>query len=169
MSFRADFSPRHIPRFSKRWSWWAFFTFALAAVACWVPLLMAHTPEVGFALLRAFALVCHQRPERCFFLFGGSVAVCARCLGIYLGAALGLLLRVPRRVAMQFLIAALAANVADRIAEFAGWHGNWMLVRFVLGIGLGTAATMLIAASTTREGLAPAMSHRSRSIPHARF
>src|SRR5215467_12188779 len=73
---------------------------AMAAAACAVPWLLAHSPEIGFALQRGFALVCHQQTERSFFLFGGSVAVCARCLGIYLGATAGLLPRAPRRIAM---------------------------------------------------------------------
>ena len=54
------------------------------------PWLLAHSPVIGFALQRGFALVCHQQAERSFVLFGGSVAVCARCLGIYLGAAVGI-------------------------------------------------------------------------------
>src|SRR4029453_1629259 len=33
------------------------------------------------------SLVCHQRPERSFHLFGVQMPVCARCLGIYAGAA----------------------------------------------------------------------------------
>jgi uncharacterized membrane protein len=118
----------------------------VAAVS--VPILASHSPFFALALQRGFALVCHQQPERSFFLFGGSVAVCARCLGIYCGATLGLLIRVPRRIAMQFLMAAVAANFADRLAEFAGLHGNWMLARFALGIALGTAAAMLVAASS---------------------
>lgn len=36
------------------------------------------------------SLVCHQKPERSFVLFGARLPVCARCTGIYLGAALGL-------------------------------------------------------------------------------
>jgi uncharacterized membrane protein len=123
-------------------------TFAVVAVA--VPWLVTRVPEIGFALQRGFALVCHQQPERSFILFGGSVAVCARCLGIYFGAATGLLMRVSRRVAMQFFIAAVAANAVDWMAEIVGLHGNWMLVRFVLGIALGTAAAMLVVGSLER-------------------
>src|SRR5262245_8646685 len=33
------------------------------------------------------SLVCHQRPERSVHLFGVQMPVCARCLGIYAGAA----------------------------------------------------------------------------------
>jgi uncharacterized membrane protein len=119
----------------------------IAGVAVATPFLLHSIPVLGFALQRGFALVCHQQPERSFFLFGGSVAVCARCLGIYLGAAIGLLLRAPRRIAMQFLISAVVANALDRVVEIVGLHGNWMIARFVLGVVLGTAAAMLIAAS----------------------
>ena len=31
--------------------------------------------------------LCHQRPERSFRLFGAQMPVCARCAGIYAGAA----------------------------------------------------------------------------------
>jgi uncharacterized membrane protein len=126
---------------------WALLPLTLAATACTVPWLLAHSPEIGFALQRGIALVCHQRPERSFILFGGSVAVCARCLGIYLGVAAGLLLRVPRSVAWKWLVAAVAINLADWLAEFGGLHGNWMLARFALGVALGAAGAMLVVAS----------------------
>jgi uncharacterized membrane protein len=119
----------------------------LAVVAVAIPVLMARVPEIGFALQRGFALVCHQQSVRSFFLFGGSVAVCARCLGIYLGAAAGLLLRVSRRVAWGWLIAAATINVADWLAELTGMHGNWMATRFAMGLALGVAAGLLVATS----------------------
>jgi uncharacterized membrane protein len=34
------------------------------------------------------SLVCHQLPSRSFFLWGRQMPVCARCVGIYGGAAL---------------------------------------------------------------------------------
>jgi len=144
------------------------FPLAIAAAACAVPWMMGRVPEFAFALQHAFALVCHQQPERSFFLFGGSVAVCARCLGIYVGAAIGLLIRIQRRVAMQLLFLAVFANAADWFAEITGLHSNWIHVRFVLGIALGTAAAMLVAASTTHAPLVPATSRRSGSIQRVR-
>ncbi len=100
---------------------------------------------IGLALQRGFALVCHQRPERSFWIFGAPVAVCARCLGIYLGAAIGLLLRMSRRMALRLLIGAAALNLLDVATEFAGLHGNWLGTRFVLGLALGAAAGLLIS------------------------
>ena len=106
---------------------------------------------------KAFALVCHQRPERCFWIFGAPVAVCARCLGIYFGAAIGLLVRTSRRVALQLLIVAACLNLVDAVAEASGVHGNWLDLRFALGLALGACATMLIASGGQ---------HHLYSVPH---
>ena len=48
----------------------------------------------GGALLSAAAywlgaIVCHQRPERSFHLAGAQMPVCARCTGLYVSGALG--------------------------------------------------------------------------------
>lgn len=126
--------------------WYATVPATLAVVAIAVPALMARVPEIALALQLGFSLVCHQHAERSFVLFGGTVAVCARCLGIYLGAAAGLLLRLPRQLAWRFLLAALVANLIERTAELAGLHGNWMVVRFILGFMFGAAGAMLTIA-----------------------
>jgi uncharacterized membrane protein len=122
----------------------------IAGVAVATPFLLHSIPVLGFALQRGFSLVCHQQPDRSFFLLGGSVAVCLRCFGIYLGAAVGLLFHVPRRAAMRFLFLTVALNAVDWFTEIAGLHGNWMLMRFVFGIVLGTAAAMVVVASSER-------------------
>jgi uncharacterized membrane protein len=121
--------------------------FAFAAIA--VPWLFAHRSfALALALERGFALICHQRPQRCFWIFGGAVAVCARCLGIYLGAASGLLFRTSRTLALRLLIVAAALNLLDAITELAGLHGNCLAVRFVFGLILGAAAALLISSAT---------------------
>src|SRR6185295_19740317 len=37
------------------------------------------------ALYRSFGILCHQLPERSFFIDGYKLAVCSRCTGIYAG------------------------------------------------------------------------------------
>ncbi len=103
---------------------------------------------MGLALGRGFALVCHQRPERSFWIFGDSVAVCSRCLGIYLGAAIGLWFRLPRAIAFRLLMVAASLNLLDAATELAGWHGNWLDVRLALGLLLGAGGALLISSST---------------------
>jgi uncharacterized membrane protein len=146
---------------SKAWAV-APIAFVVAAVA--VPYCSSHGWfACSFPLSYGFSLVCHQHPERCFWLFGAPIAVCARCLGIYLGAATGLLLRVSRRSAIHLLTIAATLNLTEWLTEFAGVHGNWRDVRFVLGLALGAAGAMLIASPTEANGkLRSSLAHVSR-------
>lgn len=138
-----DTSIRH----AASWRQWTLAPAALALAAVSVPYLLTHGLVAAFALQRAFSIICHQRPERCFWIFGAPVAVCARCLGIYVGAAIGLLLRTSRSIAMRLLVVAAFVNLLDAVNEAAGLHGNWMTARFVLGFALGAAAALLISSS----------------------
>lgn len=51
----------------------------------WIPVLPAVAYQAG-------SLVCHQRPERSFHVAGEPLVVCARCFGLYVAGAAGLLL-----------------------------------------------------------------------------
>jgi hypothetical protein len=53
------------------------------------PLLPVPAAAVVYAL---GSFICHQRPERSFELAGAQLPVCARCLGLYAGAACGAVL-----------------------------------------------------------------------------
>lgn len=130
------------------WTWWVLLPIALIGAVLAVPYFLTHhLGPVGVALQHGFALVCHQRTERCFWIFGAPVAVCARCLGIYVGAAIGLLTRTSRSLAMRSLMVATAINGFDAVTELAGLHGNWMGVRFGLGLMLGAVGALLISSS----------------------
>lgn len=72
-------------------------------------------PDFPWAVVYVIGhLVCHQRPERSFMWADAPWPVCARCAGIYAGAALG----------------ALAGAVSGR-----GWR-PWPPARVRLAIGL---------------------------------
>jgi hypothetical protein len=60
-------------------------TFAASRPAL-VPSDVGHA--LAFVVYRIGSVVCHQRPERSFHLFAVQMPVCARCTGIYVGAAL---------------------------------------------------------------------------------
>jgi uncharacterized membrane protein len=49
------------------------------------------SPLSGF-LYVVFSPTCHQIPSRCFYAFGHPLAVCARCLGVYSGFLLGMVI-----------------------------------------------------------------------------
>jgi uncharacterized membrane protein len=131
-----------------RWNWWTLVPLTFVAAVIAAPYFLTHgLLAMGLALERGFAIICHQRPERSFWIFGAEVAVCSRCLGIYLGAAVGLLFRTSRRIALRLLIAAAALNLFDAMTELAGLHGNWLAIRFVFGLLLGGTAALLISSA----------------------
>jgi uncharacterized membrane protein len=60
-------------------------------VAAWIASRPDHPPIPYAFSLGVYGLgsmICHQRPERSFHLLTAQLPVCARCTGIYLGAAL---------------------------------------------------------------------------------
>ncbi len=135
-------------RLGLQWNALTPVALALAAAALLVPYLLSRGfLPIAFILQRGFALVCHQRPERSFFISGVPVAVCARCLGMYVGAAVGLLVRMSEGLATRLFVAAVTLNLIDAVAEYAGWHGNWMAVRFALGLMLGATGALLISSA----------------------
>lgn len=56
------------------------------------PFLKSFSSTWGEFVYTVFSPVCHQISERCFFVFGFPLAVCTRCLGIYAGCFLGMIL-----------------------------------------------------------------------------
>ena len=116
---------------------------------------------IALAIFWFFSPVCQQDPARSFWIFGAPVAVCARCLGIYLGAAVGAWVPVPRRVLLPGLGLFAALNLADVLTEAAAWHGNWKLTRVLLGALLGLAAGSLVANSVQNDVLRDSVVNQS--------
>jgi uncharacterized membrane protein len=108
---------------------------ALAA-AVWLALLILGPilPVPLAAMLYALgARICHQRPERSFHLFAAQLPVCARCVGIYSGAAAGLFValsaRIRRRLswipARTLLLVGATPTLITLLLEWTGaWAGS---------------------------------------------
>ena len=134
----------------------------LASAAALAPYLSASGFSLfAVAILWFFSPVCHQDPARSFWILGAPMAVCARCLGIYLGAAVGAWMPAPRRLLLSGLALFAALNLADVLTEAAAWHGNWKLTRLLLGALLGLAAGSLVANSMRRDVLRVAVANQS--------
>lgn len=111
---------------------------AAAVCAAIVVAPLARSPWLYFT----FSFVCHQRPERSLWIAGLPLAVCARCAGIYLGAWLGLVSKLPSR--RDALLAALALMALDWASEAAGLRPAWTPVRFLTGALAGLAAAPVV-------------------------
>ena len=87
-----------------------------------------------------FALQCHRDDGRRIEILNGALPVCARCLGIYSGLALGALLLRPRLsfVAVRnWVVIGSALMVADVASERFAMHGSWPWARMATGVILG--------------------------------
>lgn len=129
--------------------WVAAIVIAPLAIASDRPVL-----SIGAAgLYAAGARICHQRPERGFWIHGRPMPVCARCSGLYAGAAaagpLALVLAAgfsSRRARHLATFAALPTLVTWGI-EMAGLVHPSNIVRFAAALPLGFAAAWLVVST----------------------
>src|SRR5687768_10010069 len=47
--------------------------------------------SLSWPLYKFFSYICHQIPDRSFYLLGEQFGVCSRCLGVYVGILVGVL------------------------------------------------------------------------------
>jgi uncharacterized membrane protein len=120
-------------------------------------------------LIIAFAyavgsVICHQLPDRSFFIDGRQLPVCARCTGLYVSGAAGFVGWVALKIARggrQFPVsprAALAivagAAIPTAISYLTGVAGVWdgsNLTRAALAVPFGVAAGAVVAAVATKD------------------
>ena len=108
------------------------------------PVLCLVTPEhvllikVYYSLLH---LICHQKPERSYFFLGFQLPVCARCIGLYTGSLIGLLLyplfkslsniRIPN---LKYYFLFLTPMAIDGICQTIGLYTTSNIFRTIIGI-----------------------------------
>jgi hypothetical protein len=134
-------------------AWWGGIV--LATLIASRPLSETSSAGYAFALVMyaAGSFVCHQRPERSFHLLGAQMPVCARCAGIYAGAAVAAgvlwlrtvrasrhLSRLDHGPATRALLVSALPAAGTLLYEWTTGHtpGNWL--RLASGTPLGAAA-----------------------------
>jgi len=112
----------------------------------------------------AGSVICHQLPERSFFLDGRQLPVCARCTGLYLSAGAGFLgwciwktargwprFAVAPRAALAIVtVAAVPTALSYGTGVFGLWDGS-NLTRALLAVPLGASAGAVVAAVATKD------------------
>lgn len=136
----------------RRPAWWLALAATLGVVG-----LAAAPPWLGAGaralVMTAFAPLCHQLPARSFAVDGVPLAVCHRCLGIYLALPLAVLAfaAVHRwgawlgRHAGPVLVASLVPLAVDWGADALGWWANTPPSRLATGSVFGFAAGLFLA------------------------
>jgi uncharacterized membrane protein len=121
-----------------------------------VALASGRLSPLTMAVYHAGSLVCHQRPERSFHLAGAQLPVCARCFGLYLSGAVGLLVASRRRGSISaatsrlLLVMAALPIAVTVVLEWLGLIHTTNIVRMLTGLPLGFAAAVVIVRSLAR-------------------
>ncbi|HJU44926.1 MAG TPA: DUF2085 domain-containing protein [Vicinamibacterales bacterium] len=110
------------------------------------------------------SVICHQLPERSFFIDGRQLPVCARCTGLYASGVVGLLgwialksarrwrrIAVSPRAALAVVAAAALPTAMSYVTGVTGiWDGS-NVTRALLAMPLGVAAGAVVAAVATKD------------------
>ncbi len=134
------------------WSITAASALFLVLLIVTAPLAVASGRVIlGLTLYQAFSHLCHQNPDRSFFIAGNKLAVCARCTGLYFGFATTVLvyplvrslrsIETPQRI---WLFSAAAPMAIDFALGFFGIWQNTHLSRVTTGWLLGTVSVFYV-------------------------
>lgn len=113
--------------------------------------LKAGLPFLALTLYRSFSYLCHQIPERSFFVGEHPFAVCSRCFGLYVGFATAVViyplvksLRTTEAPERKWLLVAAVPMAIDFSVEFFGLGHNTHFSRFSTGALIGAVAVFYI-------------------------
>jgi uncharacterized membrane protein len=101
--------------------------------------------------------ICHQRPERSFWIAGAPMPVCARCTGLYASAAFGSVLALAaarvsmqprrpglsRRVRLALAVAAVPTAIT-LVVEWLHLASPSPLVRAAAAVPIGAAVGWIV-------------------------
>ena len=160
----------------------AFWAISAAAATLFVSLIVvaplaAASGHAGLAaaIYRGFATICHQLPERSFFIDDHKLAVCSRCTGLYAGFLFTLLIyplvRSLRRTATparKWLFLAALPLLIDFSLTFFGIWENTHTSRLLTGLLLGSVSVFYVMPAIMELSLR-ALQNRTRPTPHATF
>jgi uncharacterized membrane protein len=139
----------------------ALLLLLVAGAAAWTAAVIAAPGapvSIASGIYAAASVVCHQIPSRSFALAGGPIAVCARCLGLYLGGLAGFALaaalhRKVGRVSRPLAVVA-AASVPTALTVLLEWGTHAHVtnaLRFGAALPLGAAVALVIGAAVSAD------------------
>jgi len=126
-----------------------YFSFILLSIIWLIiilagPYLQAHGYENSLVIkiyYLLFKLICHQKPERSYFIWGYQMPVCVRCFGIYLGLLFGAViypffkkLNCSKILSPKFLIIFLFPIIIDGFAQTFNLYASPHYIRLLTGI-----------------------------------
>lgn len=136
---------------------------SVSALCAWA---VAHGASDAWRL--PFRFICHGLPARSLALFGTTMPICARCVGIYVGLAAGLIAFaampwVSERVMRLVAFAAVTPLALDGFTQLFGLRESTNPLRLATGLAAGLAFGIWILSAIERrdERASPALLDRS--------
>ncbi len=115
-----------------------------AFIAPYLESLRLPVSESLYGLLKP---VCHQWPTRCLWIFGSNTALCARCLGIFIGLLItGLYFGIKGadRVYWKTAILLNLPALIDGYTQLRGWRVSNNYLRLGTGLMAGVGAGLVL-------------------------
>ena len=119
------------------------------------PILQSHSfGNAASVLYFSFSRICHQIPDRSFFIYGHPLPVCQRCSGIYLGLLLGSLIgnhfihRSPQTRRFWILAACIPMSLDVLLSYLGLWDGTGP-IRFFTGLWFGGLLSTILVRGLT--------------------
>lgn len=105
-----------------------------------------HQLENADYFYSAFTASCQQQSSRTFWLLGYPMALCSRCLGVYLGFTLTGIFWVKGSLNTNklFFLGLFSLGIAEKLLEWFIWESNNQ-IRFLSGMLLGGAILVGLA------------------------
>jgi uncharacterized membrane protein len=115
------------------------FVLSLSLACTWA---IAHGASMRWR--QAFRFFCHGIPERCFYVWGVPMPICARCTAIYAGLALSLvafvlLPRMTEFAARMALLVAVTPLAVDGLTQLVRLRESTNALRSATGLLAGVA------------------------------
>lgn len=128
------------------------FVLATSILCTWA---IGNGASAGWAI--PFRAICHGLPERSLALFGTTMPVCARCIGVYAGVLAGLMLfplmsKLRERVMRIVAFAALMPLAIDGLTQLTGLRESTNPLRIATGLIAGLAFGLWILSAVERRG-----------------
>ncbi|KYK37725.1 MAG: DUF2085 domain-containing protein [Theionarchaea archaeon] len=122
-----------------------YFLFLLLSASAVVIIFLApyaaytNHPYISHQCYHAFSSLCHQRPERSFFLWGYPMGVCARCTFFYIGILTGMIaypLRFGKGISFKVVVGFGIPMIVDGATQLL-FRESTNEIRAVTGFLLG--------------------------------
>lgn len=95
-------------------------------------------------IYNTYSSMCHQLPERSYFIFDHKMVVCARCFGIYTGFLAGLIVYPLfmkyidyKNLSRWYLIISILPMAFDGTSQLFGFRESFNLLRLFTGLTFG--------------------------------